>query len=61
MLHFGKIPKKIGQIWGKFSKILANFAKFWEKSRKKTVIFNENFEIRERCKGFQNGAKECIV
>ena len=24
---------------------------FWEKSRKKTAIFNENFEIRERCKG----------
>ena len=50
-LHFGKIPKIFGQILRKFSKILAKFANFWEKSRKKTAIFNENFEIRERCKG----------
>ena len=35
-----------------------NSAKFWqnlrifgEKAEKKTAIFNENFEIRERCKG----------
>ena len=48
MLHFGKIPKKIGEIWRKFSKILA---KFWKKTAKNSAIFNENFEIRERCKG----------
>ena len=47
-LHFGKIPKKIGQIWRKFSKILAKFAKFWKKTAKKSAIFNANFEIRER-------------
>ena len=34
MLHFGKIPKKFGQIWRKFSKILAKFANFWEKNSK---------------------------
>ena len=34
LLHFGKIPKKIGQIWRKFSKILANFAKILSKIRK---------------------------
>ena len=50
-LHFGKIPKKFGQIWRKFSKILAKFAKFWKKTAKNSAIFNENFEIRERCKG----------
>ena len=54
MLHFGKIPKKIGEIWREFSKILAKFAKFWEKRQKIQqfyAIFNENFEITERCKG----------
>ena len=51
MLHFGKIPKKFGQIWRKFSKILAKIAKFWGKTAKNSAIFNENFEIRERCKG----------
>ena len=51
MLHFGKIPKKFGQIWRKFSKILAKIAKFWKKTAKNSAIFNENFEIRERCKG----------
>jgi hypothetical protein len=51
MLHFGKIPKKFGQIWRKFSKILAKFAKFWKKTAKNSAIFNENFTIRERCKG----------
>ena len=51
MLHFGKIPKKFGQIWRKFSKNLAKFAKFWKKTAKISAIFNENFEIRERCKG----------
>ena len=34
MLHFGKIPKKFGQIWRKFSKILAKIAKFWKKNSK---------------------------
>ena len=29
MLHFGKIPKKFGYIWRKFSKILAKFAIFF--------------------------------
>ena len=51
MLHFGKIPKKFGQIWRKFSKILAKIAKFWKKTAKNSAVFNENFEIRERCKG----------
>ena len=27
------------------------FAKFWKKTAKNSAIFNENFEIRERCKG----------
>jgi len=39
MLHFGKIPKKIGYIWRKFSKVLANFAKFWGKNSKKFSNF----------------------
>ena len=54
MLHFGKIPKKNGEIWRKFSNIwpnLGKFAKFWKKTAKNSAIFNENFEIRERCKG----------
>ena len=40
-----------GQNWGKFSKFLAKIAKFWKKTAKNSAIFNENFEIRERCKG----------
>ena len=51
LLHFGKIPKKFGQIWRKFSNILAIFAKFWKKTAKNSAILNENFTIRERCKG----------
>ena len=51
MLHFGKIPKKFGQIWRKFSKILAKLRNFGKKTAKNSAIFNENFEIRERCKG----------
>ena len=39
MLHFGKIPKKFGQIWRKFSKILAKIAKFWKKNSKKFSNF----------------------
>ena len=52
MLHFAKIPKKNGEIWRKFSKIwlnLGKFAKFWKKTAKNSAIFNEIFEIRERC------------
>ena len=54
MLHFGKIPKKFGQIWRKFSKILAKFANFWEKSRKKQQFLTKILRL-------ENGAKECIV
>ena len=55
MLHFGKIPKKIGQELAKFSKIMQNSGKFCEilekKQQKEISNFNENFETRERCKG----------
>ena len=54
MLHFGKIPKKIGQNLAKkakFWRILQNFAKIYKKTAKKISIFNEKNEIRERCKG----------
>ena len=30
---------------------MAKFAKFWKKTAKQSAIFNENFEIRDRCKG----------
>ena len=55
MLHFGKFPKKNGEIWRKFSKIwpnLGKFAKFWKKTAKNSAIFNENFEIRERLRSW---------
>ena len=51
MLHFGKIPKnlvKFGEKSAKFWQILRIFGK---KTAKISAIFNENFEIRERCKG----------
>ena len=59
MLHFGKIPKKIGQ---NLENIRQNSVfKFWQdnldlqkigkKQQTNLTIFNENFEIRERCKG----------
>ena len=54
MLHFGKIPKKMVKFGRKFGKIwpnLGKFAKFW-KTAKNSAIFNENFEIRERCNSF---------
>ena len=51
MLHFGKIPKKYGEIWRKFSKIWPNLRNFGKKTVKNSAIFNENFETRERCKG----------
>ena len=50
-LNFGKIPKKIGQISQKFSKMLAKFATICKKPAKSSAIFNEKIEIRERCKG----------
>ena len=37
MLHFGKIPKKNGEIWRKFSQLwptLGKFANFWKKQQK---------------------------
>jgi len=37
-----------GENSAKFSQILRNFG---EKTAKNSAIFNENFEIRERCKG----------
>ena len=54
MLHFAKIPKKMvksGENSAKFGKIWANLRNFGKKTAKKSAIFNENFEIRERCKG----------
>ena len=39
------------KIWRKFSKNFTNFAKFWKKTATISAIFNENFEISERCKG----------
>ena len=41
----------MAKIQQNFGKILANFAKSSKKSAKISAIFNENFEIRERCKG----------
>ena len=65
MLHFGKIPNKIGEhlLVAEFSKILTKFGK---KSAKISAIFNEKVEIRERDSmaemlSLKNGAKECIV
>ena len=54
MLHFGKIPKKFGQIWRKFSKILATFAKFWKKRQKNQQFLTKILRL-------ESGAKECIV
>ena len=57
MLHFGKIQKKIGEIWRKFSKIwpdLGKFAKFWG-NRQKIQRFLTKISRLE------SGAKECIV
>ena len=50
MLHFRKIPKKMV----KFGENSAKFGQICEilgKNSKNSAIFNENFEIRERCKG----------
>ena len=49
-----KSRKFLVKIWRKFSKILAKFWQFCEnleKISKISAIFNENFEIEERCKG----------
>ena len=43
MLHFGKIPKKIGEIWRKFSKMLTKFANFWGKKQQKIQQFLTKF------------------
>ena len=55
MLHFGKIQKKMvkfGENSAKFGQIWENLRNFGEKQQKNSAIFNGNFEIRERCKGF---------
>ena len=44
---FWKNPENFGQIWRKFSKILAKFAKFWKKTANNSANFNETFDIRE--------------
>ena len=55
MLHFGKIPKKIGKNLAKFSKFLTNFAKFRLKKQ-------QNFQqFLTKILRLENGAKECIV
>ena len=51
MLHFRKIPKKMvkfGENSAKFGQICDILEK---KTAKNSAIFNENFEIREWCKG----------
>ena len=63
IMHFGKIPKKIGQNLatirqnsGKICKKLHKIFKFkfCKKSAKFSAIFNEKIESRERCKTFQD-------
>ena len=44
MVTFGENSAKIGHIW-------ANLRNFGKKTAKNSAILNENFEIRERCKG----------
>ena len=55
MLHFGKIPKKIGKDLAKFSKFLTNFATFCLKKQQDFQQFLTKI-LR-----LENGAKECIV
>ena len=53
MLHFGKIPKKFGQILAKFRQNCGKFCQILQnlKTAKNSAIFNEKIKIRERCKG----------
>ena len=51
MLHFEKIPKKKVKFGGNFAKFGQIICEILEKTAKNSAIFNENFEIRERCKG----------
>ena len=51
MLHFGKIPKKIGEIWRKFSKMLANkpqAAPLRSASRCRGEGLGRNFAVQRR-------------
>ena len=51
---FNRLRPEKKKNWQKFNKFwpnLGKFAKFWKKTAKNSAIFNENFEIRERCKG----------
>ena len=43
MVKFGENSANFGKIW-------ANLRNFGKKTEKNSAIFNENFEIRERCK-----------
>ena len=63
MLHVGKIPKNVGQILAKFSKILAgNFANFGKNQQKSEKNFQQNISaILMKKMRLENGAKECIV
>ena len=51
MLHFGKVPKKIGQNLAKIQQNSDKLTNFCKKSAKSSAIFNKKIEIRERCKG----------
>ena len=58
MLHFGKISKKFvnfgensATFWQNFGKNCEILEKTEKKTAKSSAIFNENFEIEERCKG----------
>ncbi len=48
LVKFSKNSAKIQQKFSKFWQILQHFVKI---SKKKSAIFNEKIEIRERCKG----------
>ena len=58
MLHFGKIPKKVGYIWRKFSKILA---KLWQNLRNFGKKQKKIQQFLTKILRLENGAKECIV
>ena len=44
---FWKNPENIWLNLAKIQQHFGKFAKFWKKTEKNSVIFNENFEIRE--------------